>query len=57
MVPPPLGVGYASRTPVDPDGKLPGLLKDQRPLPATIDPSIVTDEKPTYYWYYRCVEP
>lgn len=55
VLPPQLGKGSVARPPKNPQGRLPERLQDLRPLPSTIPQHVHEQERPTYYWLYRCV--
>lgn len=55
ILPPHLGRGSVAKPPRNPDGKLPERLRDLRPLPPTVPQSLHEEERPTYYWLYRCI--
>ena len=52
-LPPDLGSGGTSQTPMDPNGNLPSKLADLRPLPSTLSTSQSDNEKQTYYWHWQ----
>ena len=53
-LPPQLGKGSVAKPPRNPNGALPGQLRDLRPLPPTVPLKLRERERPTYYWLYRC---
>ncbi len=44
-----------AKPPHNPNGTLPGSLRDLRPLPPTVPQRLREKERGTYYWLYRCI--